>query len=134
MVHRFHSPRIRWIASLQHGQTATETGTSKLERKNHRGNLGEDKTIHVMFPKRFDSRSSHFSVKTEAADTVFSLSVMTRSNHVQQFINHKSTLSASAIPGIHEKKRGLPPGYSMFQVRILEVSKGEPTIVQTSRM
>ena len=59
---------------------------------------------------------------------------MTRSNHVQPFINHKSTLSASAISGIHEKKRGLPLGHSMFQVRILEVSKGEPTIVQTSRM
>ena len=76
----------------------------------------------------------HVSVRVEEADVVFSLSEMTRSNRVQQFINHKSTLSASAISGIHEKKRGLPLGYSLFQVRILEVSKGEPTTVQTSRM
>lgn len=26
MVHRFHSPRIRWTTSLQHDQTAAETG------------------------------------------------------------------------------------------------------------
>jgi hypothetical protein len=33
----------------------------------------------------------HVSVRVEKADVVFSLSEMTRVNHVQQFISHKST-------------------------------------------
>lgn len=33
----------------------------------------------------------HISVRVKEADVVFSLSEMTRSNRVQQFINHKST-------------------------------------------
>ena len=53
-------------------------------------------TLCVKLPKRFESCSSTkkgipLLSRFAGADTVFSLSEMTRANRVQQFINHKST-------------------------------------------